>query len=359
MEDVFTLYENITSNEDCVECSGRSGFNLYNIPKLNCISDLNIPRFIDSIRFVTKRLFIGTLFNSYKFLKSHLIDSFTVCDVKGETETSLKYGIGGTELKNISNSSSDVTYNEALWQPYYSLNEIITNTNYILEDGCSNIITYRFNLFPDDTSLTFTYGMNSASFFTTLTEISSDYVNTTSLSNSIYIDCSKEAVDHLMFDYNDQIDAFKIHRVIDRGLNITGNKNSAGRENQIINYISTNLKFDTYGNSESYGIMSDNNFEPKGKVQIMFDYNYSKNKWYNRNAFDVTINKIDDTIVSNSTFTDSRTGTARDTYLTLLDGDEPKLYDGDSLIIQIVETAGYEQYFNEILNSSGINVDSV
>ena len=107
-------------------------------------------------------------------------------------------------------------------------------------------------------------------------------------------------------------------------------------------------------------IISNNNvFEPKGKVQIMFDYNYSNSKWYNRDAFSVEINYTNDTIGSSSTFTGSRTGTARDTYLTLLDGDNPKLYKGDSLIIQIVETAGYEQYFNEILNSSGINIDSV
>ena len=250
-------------------CNGRSLYNLSNITTLYSFDGVSIdlPNFFDAMRYVTKKIFVGTVLNSYYGKKSKLIDNYyhifydeektdlgetkklTYLDVGGKFQnTNLSYGsdtypfyviipkkmkyqqttdshyvsklTNTADLINTSNNTISVTMkniNNKFFQPYYSPNEIFStdSVTIILPDSVERKqFKYEFELFHNtENEEEFEFGngdgLESLSFRFTINQIG-HVINDKTIFKINSQECGLDhGLSHILFDYNDEIDILK------------------------------------------------------------------------------------------------------------------------------------------------------
>ena len=327
MSDVFKLFDIITNNKaEYKECSGRSCFNLFNVElktlkKLHedgilTTDKINVNQFVDSIRYATKRLFIGAVMNSYDNRRSELVKCmlYRSEDLKITSNQIMDYGYVDKKKKLMYQDENDSSkyyeaksYNGKTFQPYYSMDEIITST--IQDSGITNMKTNE--IFDDDlgsqyisiansfTSYDFHFGLfdkwdnsNYFEFSINSLDTSLNIENIINADNLVVNHSSGKKINELMFDYYDEIDMVKVRRSMEQQYS----KVNKGNENKVVKYVSTTMRFETWGyanDTTSVYISNDNIYNlSSDKIELKFYFDHkNSSRWIdaNENVWDGNI----------------------------------------------------------------------
>lgn len=228
-----------------LKSSGRSCFNFQNFEGFTSFSNIpfDVNAFCDSVRYTAKRLFIGTILNSYFGKPSKLVASLYDHDRESgviNTNKILNYRkySSDSDFEYSLNDDDTTDINLNFFQPYYSYSEIIApsstyfhgllNQNGVLTtveqgrdddtDESPKNFHYDFGLFKNLSSLTFILTLiiedNKIQQITKLTETNKNWLYSNSKTTA-YGNCPFE-FDHMLFDYHDEMDILKMYYKSDK-----------------------------------------------------------------------------------------------------------------------------------------------